>query len=213
MDKIKIIAKEHNSLITIKGSKFQSYTHNVKSRNDVDDFLAAKRKEHYKATHICYAYRIGTDNIIEFSTDAGEPSGTAGKPILGVIQKYELTNTLVIVIRYFGGTKLGVRGLIDAYHDSAEEVVKDTPIKTLWKVEKLNITLTYSNLSTIEYNVRHRNGIWLNANYESDSVIVTIAFLSVEYESQKKWLNDMIGTKQITSIDFIGLDWIEVNNS
>ncbi len=102
-----------------KGSKFIAYAFPVNEVKDFKEKLAAIKKEHPKATHHCFAYRIGTDGTTYRVSDDGEPSGSAGRPILGQLDSKQLTNVLVIVVRYFGGTLLGVPGLINAYKSSA----------------------------------------------------------------------------------------------
>lgn len=105
------------------------------------------KKEHPKATHHCFAYRIGLDGNTFRVSDAGEPSGTAGRPILGQIDSRELTNTLVVVVRYFGGTLLGVPGLINAYKNAASMVLQITPIiqKQVETLYKLHFDYTLMN--------------------------------------------------------------------
>jgi len=111
-----------------RGSKFIACTFPVQSIEDFKKNLEAIKKEHPKATHHCFAYRIGLDNNTFRVSDDGEPSGTAGKPILGQIDSKNLTNVLVIVVRYFGGTLLGVPGLINAYKSAASMALQITPI-------------------------------------------------------------------------------------
>jgi uncharacterized YigZ family protein len=111
-----------------RGSKFIAYTFPIQSVDDFKKNLEAIRKEHPKATHHCFAYRIGLDNNTYRVSDDGEPSGTAGKPILGQIDSKKLTNVLVVVVRYFGGTLLGVPGLINAYKSAASMALQVTPI-------------------------------------------------------------------------------------
>lgn len=110
------------SFIEIKKSKFYGYLYNVNSVKDVAKILEDLKKEHKKATHICYAYKIvdGVE-IIKFSDD-GEPSGTAGRPMLNVIEKKNLKNVLICVVRYFGGIKLGAGGLVRAYTKCASSL-------------------------------------------------------------------------------------------
>lgn len=107
------------AVLEIKKSKFISYAFNIKSNEEALRIINKIKQENRKATHICYAYRITESQIFEKAYDDKEPSGTAGKPILSVIQKQNLNNTLVIVIRFFGGIKLGSGGLIRAYGKSA----------------------------------------------------------------------------------------------
>ena len=110
-----------------RGSKFLAYSFPIKNANELKTHLQSLKKEHPKAVHHCFAYRIGTDGNNFRTSDDGEPSGTAGKPILGQIDSKSLTNTLVIVVRYFGGTLLGVPGLINAYKTAASLVLQCTP--------------------------------------------------------------------------------------
>jgi uncharacterized YigZ family protein len=111
-----------------RGSKFIAFTFPVQSIDDFKKNLELIKKEHPKATHHCFAYRIGLDNNTYRVSDDGEPSGTAGKPILGQIDSKKLTNVLVVVVRYFGGTLLGVPGLINAYKSAASMALQVTPV-------------------------------------------------------------------------------------
>lgn len=107
-----------------KGSKFHAYAFPVETEAEIAEQLQAVKKEHFKARHHCYAYRLGLDKNNFRANDDGEPSSTAGKPILGQIDSFGLTNVFIVVVRYFGGTKLGVSGLINAYRSSAAEALK-----------------------------------------------------------------------------------------
>ena len=111
-----------------RGSKFLAYAFHLSDINDFKSKLQEIKKEHPKATHYCFAYRIGTDGNQFRMSDAGEPSGTAGRQILGQIDCKNLTNILVIVVRYFGGTLLGVPGLIKAYRTVSSLVLQCTPV-------------------------------------------------------------------------------------
>ncbi len=111
-----------------KGSKFYTYAFHVNDENDIKEKLELIRKKHYDARHHCYAYYLGQRQEASRANDDGEPSNTAGKPILGQLQSFDLTYTLVIVVRYFGGTKLGVGGLIQAYKEGAKLALEDADI-------------------------------------------------------------------------------------
>ncbi|MCD6069277.1 MAG: hypothetical protein K0S33_4103 [Bacteroidetes bacterium] len=117
------IEKETQALFRDKGSKFIAYAYPVKNEAEIKERMAALKKEHPSANHHCYAYRLGADKQNYRSNDDGEPTGTAGKPILGQIQSKDLTDILIVVVRYFGGTLLGVSGLINAYKTAAAEVI------------------------------------------------------------------------------------------
>jgi Uncharacterized conserved protein len=124
-----------------RGSKFIAYTFPIQSADDFKKQMEAIKKEHPKATHHCFAYRIGLDNNTYRVSDDGEPSGTAGKPILGQIDSKKLTNILVVVVRYFGGTLLGVPGLINAYKTAASLALQVTPV--VQKSIEVNYTLQF----------------------------------------------------------------------
>lgn len=111
-----------------RGSKFLAYAYPVHSPEEVKQQLQALKKEHPKAVHHCYAYRIGTDGLQFRANDDGEPSGSAGRPILGQIDSAGLTNVLVVVVRYFGGTLLGVPGLIHAYKTATADSLALAPV-------------------------------------------------------------------------------------
>lgn len=111
-----------------RGSRFLAYVHPIETADDFKKLLKGLKEEHPKAAHHCFAYRLGTDGNSFRSSDDGEPSGSAGKPILGQIDSKGLTNTAIIVVRYFGGTLLGVPGLINAYKTSASLALQLTPI-------------------------------------------------------------------------------------
>ena len=111
-----------------RGSKFLAYVYPLKEVSDFKEKLAALKKEHPKAVHHCFAYRLGLDGNNYRVSDDGEPSGTAGRPILGQIDSKQLTNVLIVVVRYFGGTLLGVPGLINAYRTAASLALQITPV-------------------------------------------------------------------------------------
>lgn len=119
-DQYYTISAPTEGLYKEKGSKFFAYAFQVKNEEEVEEKLLAIRDLHHKARHHCYAYEIGIDGNRYRANDDGEPSGTAGKPILGQLHSFEITDVLVIVVRYFGGTKLGASGLITAYKEAAK---------------------------------------------------------------------------------------------
>lgn len=122
------IQQNAEALFKDKGSKFLAFAYPVENEQQVKEFLTALKKEHPSANHHCYAYRLGADKLNFRANDDGEPSNTAGRPILGQIQSHDLTNVLIVVVRYFGGTLLGVSGLINAYKHSAADVIKASAI-------------------------------------------------------------------------------------
>ncbi len=127
-DKYKTIAANSNGLFKDKGSKFISYAYPVYSEEEIKKHINTIKEKYYDARHHCFAWQLGTDGLRYRANDDGEPSGTAGKPIHGQIKSHELTNILIIVVRYFGGTKLGVPGLIHAYKEASIDVLRNAEI-------------------------------------------------------------------------------------
>lgn len=139
-DTYKTIQKPTEGLYKEKGSKFIAYAYPVKGEEEIKNLISTLKKEFYDARHHCYAYRLGADHKTFRANDDGEPSSTAGKPILGQILSNELTNILIVVIRYFGGTKLGVSGLIHAYKSAAADAILNSEIveKTVNDIYDIN---------------------------------------------------------------------------
>ena len=132
-----------------KGSKFIARAFPVNTEEEVKTHLLALRKEYHDARHHCYAYCLGFDRSTWRVNDDGEPFGTAGKPIFGQIQSKNLTNVLIVVIRYFGGIKLGIPGLINAYRTAAREAIEKTDIVTRIVQEKYEICFGYTVMNDV----------------------------------------------------------------
>ena len=144
----KTIKSSSEGIYKEKGSKFIAIANHVNSTDDVEDKLSEIRKQYHDARHHCYAYVLGYDSDVYRANDDGEPNHSAGDPILGQIKSFNLTNTLVVVVRYFGGTKLGVSGLINAYKTSTKEALGKAAVISK-KITK-PITLTFPYQSTNE---------------------------------------------------------------
>ena len=129
MDTYLTISSVSEALYKDKGSKFYAFAYPVQTVEQIKEILAEKRKEYYDARHVCYAYMLGYKRDVFRANDDGEPSGTAGRPILGQINSSNLTDILIIVVRYFGGTLLGTSGLIQAYKTSAAEAIAAATIE------------------------------------------------------------------------------------
>lgn len=175
-DTYKTISTTSEGIFRDKGSKFIAYAYPVRAEEEVKNILQELRTEHPKARHFCWAYRLGTDRNMFRIQDDGEPSGTAGRPILNSMLSADITNLLIVVVRYFGGTLLGVPGLINAYKTAAVEAIKNARIieKTvndiyeirfdyllmndvmrLMKEEQLNVlNQDFDNICTIRFEVR-----------------------------------------------------------
>ncbi len=130
-DTYKTISAPAEIIYKEKSSKFLTYAYPVLNEEQIKEKLDELHKRHYDATHHCYAWRLGVRGEKFRANDDGEPSSTAGKPILGQLVSHEVTNCLIVVVRYFGGTKLGVSGLIEAYRDSSAEVLAEADIVEL----------------------------------------------------------------------------------
>ena len=137
-----------------RGSRFIAYAFPINDTGAFKQYLDQVKKEHPKASHHCFAYRIGHNKLVFRSSDAGEPSGTAGKPILGQIDSKGLTNVLVIVVRYFGGSLLGVPGLINAYKTAAALALQVTPVVQQPIEETYTLNFAYPHLNEVMILVR-----------------------------------------------------------
>jgi len=151
------IEKSTSAEFKDRGSKFIAYTYPVQSVEEFKKCMEAIKKEHPKATHHCFAYRIGLDNNTYRVSDDGEPSGTAGKPILGQIDSKKLTNVLVVVVRYFGGTLLGVPGLINAYKSAAALALQVTPIVQKPIEVAYTLQFDYTQMNEVMMQVKQLN--------------------------------------------------------
>ena len=132
-----------------KGSKFMAFAYPMNDEEDLNAYLDTLRSEHHKARHFCYAYQIGTGQDRYRMNDDGEPSGTAGKPIYGQILSYGVTNLLIVVVRYFGGTKLGVSGLIQAYKDAARAALDAAEIVQKYITSSYMLAFDYDQMGHI----------------------------------------------------------------
>lgn len=150
IDKYYTIETRQRAEIKIKGSKFIGTAAPAATKEEAATFLEEMRSEFYDATHNCFAYRIGWDGEEFRAADDGEPAGSAGKPMLDTIDKFDYRDIIVVVTRYFGGTKLGVGGLVRAYSGAAEEVLKLCGRKTVNRTKQLYISCTYEDISFVK---------------------------------------------------------------
>lgn len=144
VDFYKTVIKPSEGIYKEKGSRFIARVFHVGTIGEIKEYISQMKKEYHGARHYCYAYRINPENEIIRGNDNGEPAGTAGKPILNQIISYELYNVLIVVIRYFGGTKLGVSRLIRAYKSAASSALDKAEIITDTLTRKINISFEYS---------------------------------------------------------------------
>lgn len=149
-DRYRQPAAELSNEIKIEKSRFIASIKICISEEEAREKLKAVSEEHRQASHNCWAYRIGTEKVREYFSDDGEPAGTAGKPILGALHMYDVTNTLLVVTRYFGGKKLGVRGLIEAYGTSASELLSMTGIVEKRRSVRYVVVMPYDMIKLME---------------------------------------------------------------
>lgn len=157
-----------------KNSKFFGYSFPILSETEVKPIIDILRKQHPNAGHFCYAYQIGTENVVYRANDDGEPSNSAGTPIYGQIQSFELTNILIIVVRIFGGTKLGVGGLISAYKTTAQLVLEASKIIEKTIDIHFLILFDYKNINKVMRVIKEKNLIIINQKMELNCEIEII---------------------------------------
>jgi len=132
-----------------KGSKFLSFAYPVKEEGEIKEILFDVKKEFFDARHHCYAYRLGAEKLVFRSNDDGEPSGTGGRPIFGQIISKDLTNILIVVVRYFGGTLLGTSGLTNAYKTAAADAISNAEIVEKFVYASYQITFDYQQMNQV----------------------------------------------------------------
>lgn len=175
------IEKKSEGYFKDKGSKFYAFAFPVKNEEKVKEILTDLKKTHHSARHHCYAWRIGTEEITYRANDDGEPSSTAGKPILGQLLSFNVTNILVVVVRYFGGTLLGVSGLINAYRSAAADVLTNTSIVQKVIEKTLTLDFSYNEMSDVMNIVKQENLTVINTRFE-ENCSLTCAVRKSEYE-------------------------------
>lgn len=181
MEEFYTIEKNVETEIVVKKSKFIANIFYISETKDAEEKLKELRKKYFDARHNCYAYRIvGKDNIIERSSDDGEPSGTAGSPMLNILQKNNLANVLIVVTRYFGGILLGTGGLVRAYSDALLEALDKTiRVKMITGLE-LEVTLSYNNFENFKYYCKNHEINIISTEYNENIAC------KIEIEASKK---------------------------
>lgn len=168
MDTFKTVKETAKGLFTEKKSKFISFAVPAQTVDDVKSEVEKYRKEYYDARHVCWAYMLGPDRREFRANDDGEPSGTAGKPILGQINSNELTDILIIVIRYFGGVKLGTSGLIVAYKEAAIEAIANAEIIEKTVDQDISFQFEYPFMNDVMKIVKDLEPTILSQQYDTD---------------------------------------------
>ena len=173
-----------------KKSTFITHLVRVTSEEEAREFIQKMKKKHYDATHVCSCYVVGDNNEITRANDDGEPSGTAGAPMLDVLVKNEIKNVCATVIRYFGGTKLGTGGLVRAYGGGVINALKNATLVERKDALEIRLELDYSLNGKIEYEIEKTNFIVNNLEY-TDKIIYTIYVMEEDYESFQSWIANL----------------------
>ena len=166
-DEYRTIKGEGKGYYTEKRSKFLAFAHHVETVDEIKDLIAGYRKKYYDARHVCYAYMLGPERLEFRANDDGEPSSTAGKPILGQINSNELTNILIVVVRYYGGVNLGTSGLIVAYREVASDAIAHSTIETRQVEEVITYSFAYPQMNDVMRIVKGMNPRILSQTYDN----------------------------------------------
>ena len=191
----------------IKKSRFICHAKRVYSEEEARDFIAAIKKEHYKATHNCSAFIVGEKSEIKRTSDDGEPSGTAGVPMLGVMENHQLTNVCFVVTRYFGGIKLGAGGLIRAYAGSVALAIKEIGLIEIKEQAGLRLKMSYSQYQNFDNFLKAEDLIEFDTEF-TDLVATTIYIDKQEKDPLEQKLVEFFNGK--IQIDDQGLREVEI---
>ncbi|WP_455536532.1 IMPACT family protein [Prevotella koreensis] len=170
-DSFRTISKEGEGYYTEKRSKFLAFAHHVECIDDVKELLAHYKKKYFDARHVCYAYMLGAERTDFRANDDGEPSNTAGKPILGQINSNELTEVLIVVVRYYGGVNLGTGGLIVAYREAAADAIRNSEIIDKVVEEQVDFEFPYVMMNQVMKVVKDMQPRVLSQNYDNTCII------------------------------------------
>lgn len=190
------------SEIIISKSRFLTYVERVETEEDAIAFIEQIKKKHYQATHNCSAYLIGEHDNIQKANDDGEPSGTAGVPMLEVLKKQGLKDVVVVVTRYFGGIKLGSGGLIRAYGKATTEGIKAAGVVARKQHRTIRVTADYTWLGKLENEVRNAHYTLTDIVY-ADNVEIIVATLEEEKDIFAAWITDLTNGQALTTFEDI----------
>lgn len=171
-----------------RGSKFLGFAHPARTEAAALEWVEHYRKEHHKARHWCYAYRLGNDGNRFRANDDGEPSGTGGKPILGQIDKLGLSDAVVIVVRYYGGVKLGTSGLINAYREGAALALAQAPSGSRLLTHRIRVSFTYERMGAVMRALQSLDLEMLESDFGTDPVLTIEVARSAATETRRQLL-------------------------
>lgn len=197
-DEYRTIAGGAEVRLKVKDSKFIASASPSITKTQAEEFVAGLRKLHHDATHNCYAYRCGADGSTYRFNDDGEPGGAAGKPILAAIDKFGLTDIVVVVTRYFGGTKLGVGGLRRAYSDAAEQALASASLITKYAVEELRVSFPHSHIGNVMHAASRCGAKIMDTQYDEEVHIVLEIRRSKSADLRSLLMNQTSGNLRFT---------------
>ncbi|MDP8231530.1 MAG: YigZ family protein [Candidatus Zophobacter franzmannii] len=183
----------------INRSRFITSIKKVKTIDEAKKFITEVGNEHKTANHNCWAYIVGSQGETEHSSDNGEPSGTAGAPMLNSLKKLNMTNVAVVVTRYFGGVKLGIRGLIEAYGSSVEQALPKSKLIPIIPHSYYNLTIPYDFFETLKHRLNEYNPNYQNVEYSADIALELIVESKFK-DSVEQYLTDWTQAGRITSV-------------
>lgn len=173
-----------------KRSKFLAFAHHVETVEEIKDILSCYHKKYYDARHICYAYVLGEDKNNVRANDDGEPSSTAGKPILGQIYSQDLTNVLIVVVRYYGGVNLGTGGLITAYRAAASDALENATIETRFIEETICYTFSYPMMNAVMHVIKEMQPKIISQAFDN-TCSITLSIRKERANILRKKLNEL----------------------
>lgn len=200
----KTIKENVSAEIVEKKSKFIANVFYVESKEEAEEIIKAQKKKYHDARHNCYAYRILEENVIERASDDGEPSGTAGAPMLNILAKQEIVNVLVIVTRYFGGILLGTGGLVKAYSEATKKALEAAEFTKIEEGFIYNVEIKYSDLEKFKYFIKN-NEIKIKKEEYFENV-----YLDIFVPKNK---NECIKMEEIKEMNIIKIEKLEKTNT
>lgn len=211
VDNYKTISEKYYGEYKEKGSKFLAYLYPFDTDEKLDEVLAEIKSLHPKARHFCYAYEVGLSGDIYRITDDGEPSGTAGKPIYGQIKSHELSDIICVVVRYFGGTKLGATGLIKAYKQATIEAIQNAEIISRYIYDFFELTIEYDHVGVVINELKSLNFELLSQEFTSEAIIKIRIRQSKSNAAIKQFKANMLGwdiadIEEDTELDYCKID-------
>ncbi|MDM8098785.1 YigZ family protein [Oceanobacillus oncorhynchi] len=203
------VNKQGTDEITIQKSRFIANVKRVESEEEAQEFIQSIKKEHRDATHNCSAYIIGETDYIQKANDDGEPSGTAGVPMLEVLKKKGLKDTAVVVTRYFGGIKLGAGGLIRAYGSATTQGIQTTGIVRRELMQGVSVTVEYTLLGKLENEIRQQSKYLLEDIHYLENVAFIIYVKTEETDIFQDWITEM--TNAQAAFELLGQKYVDID--